>query len=121
MRGYLAAQVVRGRTHISWVWDVYDDDRLRSLRIIGEEAGSRGGDPWSAADEAMLRRIARASMDRLAAFLANPAAPLRAGRRNRHRGLARRGARARRPQTPRPARAAAEPTAAEKLALAASR
>ena len=73
VRGYLAAQVIRGRTHISWVWDVYDDDKLRALRIVGEEAGGRGGaDPWSVADEAMLRRIARTSMDKLAAFLAIP-------------------------------------------------
>jgi len=77
VRGYLAAQVIRGRTHVSWVWDVYDDDKLRSLRITGEEAGGRvGGDPWSVADEAMLRRIARASMDRLAAHLGNPTAPV---------------------------------------------
>ena len=63
VRGYLAAQVIRGRTHISWVWDVYDDDKLRALRITGEEAGGRpGGDPWSAADEPMLRRIARGGM-----------------------------------------------------------
>jgi len=77
VRGYLAAQIVRGRTHIAWVWDVYDDDRLRALRITGEEAGARPGtDPWDAADEAMLRRIARASMDRLAALLANPNAAM---------------------------------------------
>ena len=77
VRGYLAAQVIRGRTHISWVWDVYDDDKLRALRITGEEAGGRGGaDPWSVADEAMLRRIARTSMERLAAFLGNPGAPV---------------------------------------------
>src|SRR5215213_10692041 len=56
VRGYLAAQVILGRTHVSWVWDVYDDDKLRSLRITGEEAGGRAGaDPWSVADEAMLR------------------------------------------------------------------
>jgi hypothetical protein len=77
VRGYLAAQVIRGRTHISWVWDVYDDDKLRALRIVGEEAGGRAGaDPWSVADEAMLRRIARVSMERLAGFVANPAAPV---------------------------------------------
>ena len=53
VRGYLAAQVIRGRTHISWVWDVYDDVKVRALRIRGEEAGGRaGGDPWSIADEA---------------------------------------------------------------------
>lgn len=73
VRGYLAAQVVRGRAHIAWVWDVYDDDRLRALRITGEEAGGRpGADPWEVADEAMLRKIARASMDRLSALLAAP-------------------------------------------------
>jgi hypothetical protein len=73
VRGYLAAQIVRGRTHIAWVWDVYDDDRLRTLRITGEEAGGRpGADPWDVADEAMLRKIARTSMDRLAALLASP-------------------------------------------------
>src|SRR5437764_13075852 len=76
VRGYLAAQVVRGRTHISWVWDVYDDVKVRALRIRGEEAGPRGGaDPWSIADDAMLRRIARMSMERLATFLRNPDAP----------------------------------------------
>ena len=104
VRGYLAAQVVRGRTHISWVWDVYDDDKLRALRIVGEEAGSRGGDPWSAADEQMLRRIARSSMDRLAAFLANPSRPAAARRHDRHCGLGRPGTGSGPAQTPRPHR-----------------
>jgi len=120
VRGYMAAQVVRGRTHISWVWDVYDDDKLRTLRIIGEEAGNRGGDPWSAADEQMLHRISRTSMDRLASFLANPAAPLPpdattavAASDEPEPAPAPRKRRAR--------TAAAEPTAAEKLALAAFR
>ena len=56
--------------------------KLRALRITGEEAGGRaGGDPWSVADEAMLRKIARTSMDRLAAL---PEQSRRAaGRRNR--------------------------------------
>ena len=114
VRGYLAAQVIRGRTHISWVWDVYDDDKLRTLRITGEEASGRsGGDPWSAADEAMLRRIARTSMDRLAAYAAQ------SGRRrptpatgSRSRPIA---------GSPGPAvpRSAARPSAAERLALSA--
>jgi hypothetical protein len=73
VRGYLAAQIIKGRTSIAWVWDVYDVDRQRALRITGEEAGGSGGrDPWGVADEQMLRRIARASMDRLVAFLGNP-------------------------------------------------
>jgi len=117
VRGYLAAQVVRGRTHISWVWDVYDDVKVRALRIRGEEAGGRGGaDPWNAADDAMLRKIARLSMDRIAAFLRNPDAPAEpeatiaeVNEPAPQRHPARRG------------RAAQGPSAAEQLALSASR
>jgi hypothetical protein len=114
VRGYLAAQVIRGRTHISWVWDVYDGDRLRALRISGEEAGGRaGGDPWSVADTAMLRRIARASMDQFAAFLSNPGAP----------DATTAIAAAPEPEAPKPRRprSAQGPTAAEKLAMSAAR
>lgn len=79
VRGYLAAKVSSGRTTISWVWDVFDRDEKRALRINGEEvataAGKKSGkdaDAWSVADDAMLRRIAAASMDQLAAFLTSP-------------------------------------------------
>jgi hypothetical protein len=76
VRGYLAAIVVGGKSHISWVWDVYDADKRRVLRIAGEEAGGRAGaNAWGAADEQMVRRIARTSMDQLVAFLAAPPAP----------------------------------------------
>lgn len=116
VRGYLAAQVIRGRTHISWVWDVYDDDKLRTLRITGEEAGGRaGGDPWSVADEAMLRRIARVSMDQLAAFLGNPGVAPDASTAI---------ATSPEPESPKPQRrprSATSPTAAEQLALSAAR
>jgi hypothetical protein len=70
IRGYMAAHVERGRTHIGWVWDVYDADKRRMLRIAGEEPGGRrGSDAWTAADDHMLRKISRTSMERLAAFL----------------------------------------------------
>lgn len=72
VRGYLAAKVIRGETTISWVWDVFDSGEHRALRIAGEETATLKGrhrDAWAAADEAMLQRIARASMDQLAAFL----------------------------------------------------
>src|SRR5581483_6887976 len=33
VRGYLAAHVVRGKTSIAWVWDVYDAQQQRALRV----------------------------------------------------------------------------------------
>jgi hypothetical protein len=118
VRGYLAAQVIRGRTHISWVWDVYDDDKLRALRITGEEAGGRAGShPWSVADETMLRRIARASMDRLAVYLGNPGGPV-----DPDATTAIAASPEPEPSTrQRRARSAAAPSAAERLAMSAAR
>lgn len=73
VRGYLAAKVVRDRTTIAWVWDVFDGDERRALRVSGEEtAKGRHSDAWNAVDDAMLQRIARTSMDQLAAFLTSP-------------------------------------------------
>jgi hypothetical protein len=63
VRGYLSAQVRRGQTVIAWVWDVYDVNQERAARVSGEEpAGKAGGDAWANADEAIVRRIAQASM-----------------------------------------------------------
>lgn len=77
VRGYLAALVGKQRaTVIAWVWDVYDIDQRRALRLAGEEkAGDAGRGTWAAADDQVLRRIAKSGMDQLAAFLAAPDAP----------------------------------------------
>lgn len=70
VRGYLSAEVAKGATTITWVWDVFDGDQRRSLRITGAETvKGRHRDAWQAVDDAMLRRIAQASMMELAAFL----------------------------------------------------
>jgi hypothetical protein len=74
VRSYLAAQVSRGRT-VAWVWDVYDRDQQRALRLSGEEpAGKAGRDPWAAADDLVLRRIAQAGLSGLSALI-NGTAP----------------------------------------------
>jgi hypothetical protein len=70
VRGYLSAQVVRGRTQIAWVWDVYDRDQQRALRLSGTEQGGKAGrdatrDPWGAADDLVLRKIAQAGLSGL--------------------------------------------------------
>jgi hypothetical protein len=78
VRGYLAALVEgkRRNTVISWVWDVYDADQHRAMRLSGQlPASGSGRGTWAAADDGVLRRIAATSMDQLAAFLAAPPAP----------------------------------------------
>jgi hypothetical protein len=75
IRSYLAAQVSRGRTTIAWVWDVYDRDQQRALRLSGEEpAGKAGRDAWAAADDVVLRRIAQAGLTGLSGMI-NGTAP----------------------------------------------
>src|SRR5580698_8129322 len=75
VRSYLSAQVVHGRTVIAWVWDVYDRDQQRALRLSGEEPAGKGGrDPWAAADDLVLRRIAQAGLSGLSSMV-NGTAP----------------------------------------------
>lgn len=83
VRGYVAALVERDKTIFAWVWDVYDADKRRTLRISGEEpaaphrrrdANSAAG-AWSAADEQVLRRMAKNGMEQIAGFLNSPEPP----------------------------------------------
>jgi hypothetical protein len=70
VRSYLSAQVSRGRTTIAWVWDVYDRDQQRALRLAGEEpAGKAGNDPWAAANDLVLRKIAQAGLSGLSGMI----------------------------------------------------
>lgn len=86
IRSYLSAQVVRGKTVIAWVWDVYDNNQQRALRLSGEEpAGKAGRDAWAAADDLVLRKIAQAGLSGLSGMIngtpadAPPPAPGRRG------------------------------------------
>ena len=70
VRSYLSAQVVRGKTVIAWVWDVYDNNQQRALRLSGEEAaGKAGRDAWAAADDLILRKIAQAGFSGLSGMI----------------------------------------------------
>ena len=78
VRSYLSAQIVRGKTVIAWVWDVYDANQQRALRLSGEEptAAKGGKDPWAAADDLVLRRIAQAGFSGLSNMInGTPDAP----------------------------------------------
>jgi hypothetical protein len=69
IRGYVAAHTHNGRTTIAWVWDIYEADQSRALRIAGEEdAGQIAKNAWETDDE-VLHRLSRVGMDRIAAFL----------------------------------------------------
>jgi hypothetical protein len=73
VRGYLAAKMAKGESTVSWVWDVFDGDQHRALRITGEESvKGHHRNAWAIADDAMLHRIARSSMDQLTSFLTSP-------------------------------------------------
>jgi hypothetical protein len=70
VRSYLSAQVVRGRTVIAWVWDVYDNNQQRALRLSGEEPGGKSGrDAWAAANDLVLRKIAQAGFSGLSSMI----------------------------------------------------
>ncbi|MDA9409512.1 hypothetical protein [Bradyrhizobium sp. CCBAU 45384] len=78
VRSYLSAQIVRGKTVIAWVWDVYDANQQRALRLSGEEptAAKGGKDPWTAADDLVLRKIAQAGFSGLSNMInGTPDAP----------------------------------------------
>lgn len=75
VRSYLAAEVTKGRTSIAWVWDIYDRNQHRALRLSGEEpAGKSGRDAWAAADDLVLRKIAQAGLSGLSSMV-NGTAP----------------------------------------------
>jgi len=70
IRSYLSAQIRRGKSTIAWVWDVYDRNQQRTLRLSGEESGGKAGrDAWSTADDQMMRRIAQAGLGGVSSML----------------------------------------------------
>lgn len=76
IRGYLSAQLRGGKTVIAWVWDVYDSNQQRALRLTGEEpAGKAGRDAWAAADDQLLRRIAQSGLISLSGLVNGTAPP----------------------------------------------
>jgi hypothetical protein len=75
VRGYLAAHVQRHRTTIAWVWDIYDANEQRAMRLSGEVPASPDRKAWAAADDQAISRMARDGVTRLAGFLENPGAP----------------------------------------------
>lgn len=75
LRGYYAAQVKRGQLTVAWVWDIYDGNAQREIRLSGEEtAGRAPRNAWTAVNEQILRNITRQGLDGVAGLLGTPAA-----------------------------------------------
>ena len=75
VRAYVSAQVQNKtkRNTIAWVWDVYDSEERRAVRLSGEEqAGPSRRDAWASADEKVLGRIAQSGMQQLSEYLNAP-------------------------------------------------
>jgi hypothetical protein len=73
IRGYVAVGVRRGQAVVSWVWDVYDSQAGRTLRLSGEEkAGRAGRDAWAAVNDEVLARVARGGMEQLSVYFRSP-------------------------------------------------
>ncbi len=72
LRFYLsAAPAEAGATRVSYVFDMFDKDRRRAMRLSGEAtARGAGADPW-ALEETTLRLLADRAADDMAAALSN--------------------------------------------------
>lgn len=82
VKGYLAVHVEKGKGSVAYAWDVYDGNKARVARVVGEETvgqlkGADRAGGWAACDDAVLARIADQSMSRLAETLGMNAAPVR--------------------------------------------
>lgn len=73
VRGYLAASVANGKGEVDWVWDVFDADSDRVLRVAGREKLGPGKDVWATLDDATVQRIAAQSLDEISARLSGGA------------------------------------------------
>ena len=71
LHGYLAVQGEGSASTVAWAWDVYDRQQRRTLRINGQEKGAPSTG-WASADDDVLRKIARAGVDKLALLNAAP-------------------------------------------------
>jgi hypothetical protein len=72
LKGYFTPLTEGKQTTVIFVWDVYDPAGNRVHRISGQQkAGTKSGNGWNAVPDATMATIAEATIDQLAAWLAN--------------------------------------------------
>lgn len=71
LRGYVVSAREKGRTKVSYIWDVTDPSGKRVNRITGEEvlAGAQTKDPWAAVTPQVVDTISSKTAGSLATWL----------------------------------------------------
>lgn len=76
IKGYVSVWSRKRQATMSWVWEVYDSNGERVLRIEGDEkAGTARRDAWQTVNDEVLGRAARSGMEQLAVYFRGPDAP----------------------------------------------
>jgi len=70
VRGYLSTETVNGQTKVAYVWDVFDSEKHRAKRLTGTSPVTVKKASISGLDKETLAKLAGASMDEIAEFLA---------------------------------------------------
>jgi hypothetical protein len=70
VRGYISADTSEGGTKVAYVWDVFDAQKRRAKRLTGSSPVSISSGSISSIDKETLAKLAAASMDEIADFLA---------------------------------------------------
>jgi len=70
VRGYLTTETTGGETTVAYVWDVFDSQKRRAKRLAGSSPVRVSSGSLSDLDKETLARLAGASMDEIAEFLA---------------------------------------------------
>lgn len=73
IKGYVSVWTRQRQATMSWVWEVFDSNGERVLRIAGDEkAGKAGRDAWQTVNDEVLARAARSGMEQLAVYFRGP-------------------------------------------------
>lgn len=70
VRGYISTETAEGETKVAYVWDVFDAQKRRAKRLAGSSPVKIGSGSISSIDKETLSKLAAASMDEIAEFLA---------------------------------------------------
>jgi hypothetical protein len=73
IKGYVSVWTRKRQATMSWVWEVFDSNGERVLRIAGDEkAGTAGRDAWQTVNDEVLARAARSGMEQLSHYFRAP-------------------------------------------------